>query len=233
MRAMVAFARRITDSDAFASGVAMLLVANACALGLETIDAVAHRWDEALFVFFWASQAAFVAEIALRFAAEWPDWRGFWADRWNRFDAVIVALSLLPVAGALAPLARLFRILRVLRVFSAVDALREQVDRGGITGGTVVPLAAVTGVFAYVAAVAGITFFGEVDPARWGELGVALRSVLLLAVASDVGAIVGPVTDRSPLALGYFAAFYVSLAAIGLQVLGAVVRRATTPEVTP
>lgn len=232
MRPMVAFARRITDSDAFASGVAMLLVANAFALGLETVDPVAHAYGEVLFVFFWVSQAAFVAEIGLRFAAEWPDWRGFWADRWNRFDAVIVALSLLPVAGALAPLARLFRILRVLRVFSAVDALREQVERGGVTGGAFGPLTAVMGVFGYVAAIAGLTLFRELDPARWGELGVALRTVLLLCVGSDVAAIVGPVTDRQPLALGYFAAFYLSLAAIGLQVLAAVVRRATTPEPT-
>jgi voltage-gated sodium channel len=231
---MVELSRRITDSDAFASGVAMLIVANAMALGLETVDAFAHDWHEALFVFFWASQALFVAEIALRLAAAEGGWRGFWADRWNRFDAVVVAVSLLPVAGALAPLARLFRVLRVLRLVSAFGSLRELVEQGGVTGGAVGPLAVVLGGFWYVAAIAGYTLFAELDPGRWGHLYVALRSVFFLTVLTDVSAIATPVTDASMAALGYFVAFYLVLAGIALRVLSAVVRGAgSSPEVQP
>lgn len=218
-------ARRVTDSQAFASGVGMLILANAAAMGLETVDTFAHRYPEALFVFFWVSQVLFVGEITLRFLAWDGTWRSFLADRWNRFDTVIVLASLLPVGGILAPLARLLRVLRVLRAISSFEALRELVEPRGANGGVLAPLAVVLGVFWYGWAVAGYTLFAEVDPGRWGDLFGALRSVFYLTVFTDVSAIVGPVTDTSMGALCFFVAFYLTLGGILLQAVSVAVHR--------
>jgi voltage-gated sodium channel len=69
-------------------------------------------------------QVVFVAELALRLLACWPRPGRFFRDGWNVFDFVIVALSLLPVAGSFATVGRLARLLRVTRLVSVSPDLR-------------------------------------------------------------------------------------------------------------
>jgi voltage-gated sodium channel len=104
--------RRLTESDAFESVIATLLLLNAGALLLESFADVSE-FDLYLWIFFAVSQAVFVVEIALRVASYGPRFREFFRDGWNVFD--VVALSLAPEIGALSLGARIVRVLRVLR----------------------------------------------------------------------------------------------------------------------
>ena len=113
-RGMYAQLRRLTESDAFESVIATLLVLNAGALLLESIADVGE-FDLYLWVFFVVSQVIFVVEIVLRVASYGPRFREFFRDGWNVFDFVIVVLSLAPEIGALSFGARIVRVLRVLR----------------------------------------------------------------------------------------------------------------------
>jgi voltage-gated sodium channel len=107
--------RHLTESDAFESVIATLLLLNAGALLLESFADVGE-FDRYLWIFFVVSQAVFVVEIALRVASYGPRFQEFFRDGWNVFDFVVVALSLVPEIGALSFGARIVRVLRVLRV---------------------------------------------------------------------------------------------------------------------
>ena len=107
--------RRLTESDAFESVIATLLLLNAGALLLESFADVSE-FDLYLWIFFVVSQAIFVIEIALRVVSYGPRFLEFFRDGWNVFDFVVVVLSLVPEIGALSFGARIVRVLRVLRV---------------------------------------------------------------------------------------------------------------------
>ena len=117
--------RRITESDAFESVVVTLLVLNAGALALELFADVS-AWETWFWLFFVSSQAVFIGEISLRVFGYGPRFSQFFADGWNLFDFVVVALSLVPLVGSLSFVARMIRVLRVLRVVSYYGRRRRR-----------------------------------------------------------------------------------------------------------
>ena len=114
----------IAEAPWFQRGVIAAIVANAVLLGIETSPNAAP-WAKSAFTGpHLALSSLFVAEIGIRLGATWPTPRRFFRDPWNRFDVVVVALSLLPQAGPLALVARLARLLRLARMFSVGPELR-------------------------------------------------------------------------------------------------------------
>jgi voltage-gated sodium channel len=220
---MRTLARTITENNTFDSTVVLLIVANALLMGLETIDGFGHRWGYELQAFYLTSQAFFVTEILLRVMADGP--RDFFRDPWSRFDFAVVALSLLPMVGGLATIARVVRVLRVLRLFSTLDPLREAIEQRGVTGGLTAPILTMIGVLGYAFAVSGNALFAELDPARWGGPFEAARTVMYLALLTDVDGIVGTVTDTSPASLLFFVLFYGALTSVALHTLALITRR--------
>lgn len=107
--------RHVTESDAFESIIATLLVLNAGALVVESFVDVG-AWDEWLWIFFVGSQVVFLAEIALRILGYGPRFQAFFREGWNVFDFVVVVLSFVPMVGPFSFVARIVRVLRVLRV---------------------------------------------------------------------------------------------------------------------
>jgi voltage-gated sodium channel len=121
--------RRLTESDAFESAIATLLVLNAGALLLESFADVSE-YDQWLWIFFIGSQVVFVVEILLRILGYGPRFQDFFKDGWNVFDFAVVALSLVPVVGPLSFLARMVRLVRVLRVLRLVSLFARRSKRG-------------------------------------------------------------------------------------------------------
>ena len=141
-----------------------LIVLNAITLGLETSNWAMARMGGLLGMIDTIILSIFVAEIALRMAA---DVKGFWRDPWRLFDFAIVAVALLPASGSFSVL-RAFRILRVLRLISGVKAMRRVVAGllEALPGmGSIVLLLAL--IF-YVFAVISTKLFGEVFPDWFG-----------------------------------------------------------------
>jgi len=212
---MIAFAQRITTSDAFRSVITTVIVANAFGLTLAAVPSLEHGWHDALEWGFTASQLLFVVEIALRFAADGGSPRRFFASGWNRFDTAIVVLSLAPVSGAWAPLGRLLRVIRVARIFSTFEAI--SVPAGGGAARAVGPFALWWATLLWIAALAGHALFQDLDPSRWADLPRAVHTVFYLSVLSEVSSTVAPVTAASSAYLAYFVAFYLGIAAVALQ----------------
>lgn len=125
-RGLSARIRDVTESDPFEGVVATLILLNALLLVVE-LSPDAGAWEDELWLVYSASQAVFVAEIALRVLACGPRFGAFFKDPWNAFDFAVVALTFVPVVGAWSLLGRLVRLARVLRL---VSLWRRRTTRG-------------------------------------------------------------------------------------------------------
>ena len=174
---MIGLARRIADSRIFQAFIVVVILVNAVLVGLETSPELFAQHRALFDVLNGAIIAVFVAELTIRLVAYLPRPQRFFADGWNVFDFVIVALSLLPAGGSFATVARLARLLRVLRIVSVFPELRlivgTMLRSVGSMGSVIVLLALVL----YVYAVLGFHLFGAVDPAHWGDLGLSVRTL--------------------------------------------------------
>lgn len=152
--------------------VAVILV-NAVVLGLETSKGVMASFGPILVAADKLCLVIFCLEIGARLIAyRWA----FWRSGWNIFDFAVVAVALVPGAGAWAVL-RSLRVLRVMRLLTVIPSLRKVVAAflHAIPGlGGVLLLMSV---FLYTSAVLAVNLFGERFPQWFGTLGGSLFSL--------------------------------------------------------
>src|SRR5690349_18588914 len=147
-----------------------LVILNAIVLGLETSKPVMAAIGPLLDALDQTILAIFVVEIASRLIVH--RW-GFFRDRWNVFDFVVVGMALIPATNSFSVL-RALRILRVLRLITAVPTLKR-VSAGLLASlpgmGSILFL---IGLLYYVFGVLATTLFGEAHPTLFGSLPAAL-----------------------------------------------------------
>jgi voltage-gated sodium channel len=161
------------------------------------------------------SQTVFVAEILARWTAA-PAGE-FFCDSWNRFDFVIVSLSLTPAIGEFALVARVFQVLRVLRVLSVSQALWGSVLRQDGGAGSLVIAVCLVLLSGYVFALAGFHLFGGALP-EWSSLA---QSVLSLARSMSPGGLATALSSRGTL-LAFHIVFYLTMLAIAVNLTASV-----------
>ena len=174
---MITRARRIVDDSRFIAFVVGVILVNAVLVGLETSDDLLARFGGLLEAVNAVIIGIFLVEIGIRIVAYWPRPLAFFRDSWNVFDFTIIALSLLPAAGSFATVARLARLLRVVRLVSVLPELRLIVGTMLRSFGSMISIVLLLSLVVYVYAVLGYHLFGDVDPARWGNLGSAVRTL--------------------------------------------------------
>lgn len=174
---MVTWARRVVEDRRFNAFIVGVILVNAVLVGLETSEDLLARYGSVLELLNAVIIGIFVVEIAIRMVSYWPRPLAFFRDGWNVFDFVVVAVSLLPAAGSFATVARLARLLRVLRLVSALPELRLIVGTMLRSFGSMLSIVLLLGLVVYVYAVLGYHLFGAIDPARWGDLGTAVRTL--------------------------------------------------------
>jgi voltage-gated sodium channel len=196
--------RTLVGSDGFRSAILFLIVLNAFAMGLEATPAAADRYAAPLEWVFLLSQAIFVVEIVLRWIAA-P--RGeFFRDSWNRFDFIVVALSLIPALGEFALVARVFRVLRVLRIVSVSDVLLGSMLRKEASAKLLSVSALLVILAVYVFSLIGFYVFGDTNQG-WESL-IDSAATLLRAVTPTGFA---AVTAAGGGAIVFSALFYLTL----------------------
>ena len=191
------FVRALVESRLFNRTVIAVILINAVTLGLETVPAVVAAVGPALYWIDRAALVVFTVEILLKLAV----YRGrFFKDGWNVFDFTIVAIALMPAAGAFSVL-RALRILRVLRLLSIVPQMRTVVGAlfKALPGmGSIV---AVLLLVFYVAAVMATKLFGGEFPQWFGSIGESMYSLFqIMTLESWSMGIVRPVMEVYPLA---------------------------------
>jgi len=163
-------AARVVHARAFKGTVLGAILAGAVLVGLETVPAIHEAYGAAIWSLDRVVLAVFVAEVALKIAAEGRrPWRYF-LDPWNVFDFAVTAVCLLPLDARFAQVLRLGRVARSLRLITALPRLqlivgallRSLPSFGWIT------LLLFT--LLYVYSVMAVFLFGAGDPERFGSL---------------------------------------------------------------
>jgi voltage-gated sodium channel len=215
--------RRLVDHPRFHRVVLALIVANAAFMGLEAWPAVSVRHRGVLDTFETAIQTLFVLEIALRLAACGRRLTAFFRDGWNVFDAGVVLLSLLPVAGPTAMVARLARVLRAARLVSVSPGLRLIVAtmlRSITSMGHVLALLAL---LLYIYGIMGHHLFGAADPAHWGSLARSMETLFIIITLEGWVEIMRAGGQVTAWAWAYYASFIVLAVFVVINLFIAVV----------
>ena len=201
----IALARRM-ESTAVQGWITAVIVVNALIMGLETDAGIMERMGGLLHLLDAICLGIFIVEIGLKLAAyRWH----FWRNGWNVFDFLVVAVALVPGAGAWSVL-RSLRVLRILRLLTVLPQLRRVVAAfihalPGLSGVLLVML-----IFFYTAGILATNLFGETHPQWFGSLGASLFSLFqIMTLESWSMGIVRPVMEVHPLAWLFFVPFII------------------------
>jgi voltage-gated sodium channel len=227
---MAGLCKTISESDQFHRFTLFLILLMAAGMGAGAVPGLAAAYGGMLDNLDFAIQALFVVEIVIRLIAHAPKVHTFFRDRWNTFDFLIVAASLLPAVGAFALIARLLRVLRVLRLLSVSPELRSLIGRLHDAFDEIAGAAVIILVMGYMFVIGGYALFADLDPAHWGDLRSALLSAFYLLLLQDVHAYVEPLAARSLFSLLYFAAFYLAFIGLFISVIVAAVLQGSVKD---
>jgi voltage-gated sodium channel len=200
---------RIAASGRFQGFIIAVILANAALIGLETSADLMARFGPMLLLGNAVIQGIFLIEIAVRLCATWPRPHRFFTDGWNVFDFLVVAVSLLPVAGPFATVSRLARLLRVTRLVSVSPDLRLIVQTMLRSIPSMGHVSILLGLLVYVYGVLGFYLFSPHDPAHWGSLGTSLMSVFQLLTLEGWVEMQRALLPAVPWAWIYFASFVI------------------------
>jgi voltage-gated sodium channel len=191
---------RLVEAPLFAQVIIAVIVVNAISLGAQTSPRLMRTLEGPLTTLDTIALGIFVAELLAKLYA----YRlRFFRDPWNCFDFFVVAVSLIPGAGAFSIL-RALRVFRILRLVSMIPSMRRVVDT---------LLAAVPGaasiigllvIMVYVSGVMATMLFREASPEYFGNLGASLWSLFQTLTGEAWPEIARSVMDDEPAAWIFF-----------------------------
>ena len=127
----------------------------------------------------------FVIELTIRFVAIHPRY-AFFKNAWNVFDALVVAISLIPIEGSdMALVARLARVFRVIRMASIVPEAKLLLNSLLKAMPRLIYVMAMMSIIFYIYGAFGSLFFESVNPVLWGDVGVAMLTLFQVMTFDD------------------------------------------------
>ena len=182
---MNTFIKQIVAAKTFHHAIVAVIVLAGVVAGLETITTLMARHGALLHALDRLILGVFIVEALLKMAAHGRQpWRYF-ADGWNVFDFLIIAICVLPVGGPFAAVLRLARALRLLRLVSALPKLQLLVGALLKSLSAMGYVSLLLALLFYIYAVAGIHMFGAHDPKNFGSLPVAFLSLFRLVTLDN------------------------------------------------
>jgi voltage-gated sodium channel len=190
MNSLILLARKIVQNKRFNHFIFLLILLSAIIIGLETYPRMVNQYGVVLSMIDKLIIAFFTFEIALKILANGKKPWVYFADPWNVFDFVIVAVCLIPLNDthyfAVFRILRVLRILRMITVFPKLKLIINALLKSIPSMGYVIML---IGLLFYVYAIVGVFIFGKTDPMHFGDLHhtfVTLFKVLTLEGWTDI-----------------------------------------------
>ena len=214
----------IRQSKFFTNLVISVIIASALYAGVASYDEVIPaKYSSLLQVFDYSITIFFTIEILIRMLAE-RSLINFFKNGWNIFDFLIVSISLIPIeATETVFVVRLLRIIRILRIITVVPAFQRVINSLINTIPRVGFIVVLLFIFIYIWSAIGNLFFGEINPERWGNIGVAMLTLVQVATYDDWAGVMREVIVVYPFAWIYFVSFIIVNAVILLNMVIAVI----------
>lgn len=209
MNRIVDFTSRLVNSFWFEYSIIAVIILNGILLGLETSAAIDREYGHWMRLGNEVALWVFIVEAALKMLAQWPRSWQYFRDGWNIFDFMVIVFALVPATGQFAMIARLARLLRVVRLISAIRDLRLIVAalvRSIPSVGHVIMLMSIV---VYIYAIMGFHLFHQLDPARWGSLGLSVLTLFNIITLDGWTQVMNTAMRHYPWAWLYFVSFVV------------------------
>ena len=222
---------KIRNSKFFNTLVISVIIASALYAGVSSYNEIIPAdYFFLLQVFDYSITVFFTIEILIRIFAE-RSLINFFKDGWNVFDFLIVSISLIPIGGAESIfVVRLLRIVRILRIITVVPAFRHIIDSLIKTIPRVGFIALLMFIFIYIWGAIGTLFFDEINHERWGNIGVAMLTLVQVATYDDWAAVMRELIVVYPVAWIYFVSFIIINAVVLLNMVIGVIVDVMTKE---
>jgi voltage-gated sodium channel len=210
---------RLVDSNAFATAILAVIVANAVVLGLQTYDEIVARQGDLFELLNDLFLAVFVGELALRLASYRRRPQEFFRSGWNVFDFVVVAVAFVPGLQANSTLLRLARLARVVRIVRLLPDLRILLLAVARSLPPLFSMTVLTTMILFVYGMVGWLLFGDEDPQDWGDIGNAMLTLFGLLTLENFPAYLEAGMEIHTWSWVYFVSFALVAAFIVLNVL--------------
>ena len=205
---MISKARHIVESKVFRAAIIVVILLAAVLVGVETNSAFAAEHRALLHALDLMVLGIFIAEIALKIAAQGRRPVNYFRDGWTVFDFTIVAVCLLPSGGGFAAVLRLVRTLRLLRLVTALPKLQLLVGALLKSFSTMGYVSLLLALIFYIYAITGIHLFGRHAPEHFGSLPASLMSLFQMITLDNWSELFHAVRDGGPVAaVVYFVSF--------------------------
>lgn len=201
--------KKITETGWFKNTIRVVILLAGICVGLETDSSITERWGEPLGLINDLILWIFVVEAVLKMAAEGSKpWRYF-ADWWNVFDFIIVAVCFMPFDAQYVAVLRLLRLLRVLKLVRTLPRLQILVSTLLKSVPSMGYVSLLLFMLFYVYAVSAVFLFKDNDPVHFESLPLAMLSLFRVVTAEDWTDVMyiqmygcGP-TEQNPDGYGY------------------------------
>ncbi|MYL60741.1 ion transporter [Virgibacillus halodenitrificans] len=213
--------KKLVEHKNFQSAVIAIIILNGIVITAETYF-IGNTFLQAVDrIIIWV----FVVELLLKMIGLGV--KGYFSKKWNIFDFVIVAGSLVFYTTPFVSVMRLLRVLRLLRMIPAIPALRKIVDS------LMKSIPALTGILGLsmlifsIYAIIGTTYFRDVLPGEFfGSFHTSLFTLLqVVTFESWASQVARPVMSEVPWAWVYFVSFIIIGALVILNLIVAVILR--------
>lgn len=198
---------------------------NAVIIGISTDDSIYQNY-QSLFIFLdILVLSIFTVEIILKLVVYR---RHFFKDGWNIFDFVIVFGSLVLYNTHFVGVLRILRVLRVLRTISVVPSLRRLTSALFLAIPAIGSVMILMAIIFYVYAIIGVTFFGDIAPEYFGNVGLSTLTLFqVFTLESWASGVFRPIFAEITWSWVYFVSFIVISAFIILNlIIGEIVNNA-------
>lgn len=216
--------KKLVESQQFHWFIIIVIAIDGIAIGAQTF--VLPEWlEQTLHIIDVICLCIYILEMLLKMYA----WRGqYFKDGWNRFDFIIIILSLiphnlLPIPVQVARVIRLFRIGRVFKLVSAFKQLRVIVEAIGRSMAGVAWAALLLMLVMYVFNVAGVNMFGEDFPEYFGSLGTGFLTLFELLTLEGWNEIAHNIMALYPAAWLFFIPYIIISAFIMINVVTGII----------
>jgi voltage-gated sodium channel len=214
---------KIREAKWFSNLTTSIIIFYAAVLGLKTIDEVEGIFGTAIMALDYFVTIYFLVEIIIKMSAA-ENLKEFFSDRWNVFDFIIVAITLIPLEDtALAPIARLLRVFRVLRLLTSRPELKDIIDMliGAIPA--IIDIALLMFIIFYIYAVTGNFLFADAKSGLWSDFLVAMLTLFRILTFEDWTDVMYEAMEINSWAWVYFVTFVIIASFVFLNLFVAVI----------
>jgi voltage-gated sodium channel len=204
-----AYLIEIREAKWFSNLTTTIIIIYASILGIKTIVVADHTLIFWFHVIDYFITIYFMIEIIIKMSVE-KSIGDFFKDRWNIFDFIIVAVTLVPLDNSsMAAIARLLRIFRVLRLITARPELKRIIDMliGAIP--SIIDIVLLMFIIFYIYAIVGNFLFFTSPSGLWKDFLVAMLTLFQILTFESWSDIMYEAMKIHPWAWVYFVSFIV------------------------